>query len=211
MEITSKSGLAVLLSRLKGFSDPDFKLEQYQTESEIAAEMAWNMFYRREIQGKVVADLGCGTGMLGLAMLVLEAKKVFFVDIDEKAIEIAKENLDFVEEKLGVKLKEKAEFVVGDVTVFGDKVDLVVENPPFGIQGKRHADKAFLEVAFVIAPIVYSFHKVESKSFIAKFSDDKGFKIDGYWEFDWPLKQTMKFHRKKIQYIQVGCWKMINI
>ena len=114
MEISTKSQLAVILSRLKGFKEPKIKFEQYQTDSEIAAEIAWFAFYRREIEGKTIADLGCGTGMLGLSTLLLGAKKVFFVDTDEKALGIAKENLSFLEKELDVKLQSRAEFVVKD-------------------------------------------------------------------------------------------------
>ncbi len=99
MEIDTKKQLAMILSQLKGFSSPKIKLEQYMTEGEIAAEIAWNAFYRREIEEKTVADLGCGTGILGLSTLLLGAKKVYFVDIDKDALAIAKENLKMLEEK----------------------------------------------------------------------------------------------------------------
>jgi putative methylase len=207
MEISSKKQLAVILSQLKGFEQPDPCLEQYPTEADIAAEILWFAFYRREIEGKTVADLGCGTGLLGLSTLLLGAKKVFFVDIDEKSIEIAKENLAFLEKKLDVKLKQKAVFVVKDVKDLDEKVDLIVQNPPFGVKVK-HADKVFLEKAFELAPVIYSFHKIESVNFISKFSDEKNYKITHFWSFDWPLKMTMKYHKKKIQYIKVGCWRL---
>jgi len=97
-----------------------------------------------------------------------------------------------------MELAKKAVFVNKDVRDIDEKVDIVIENPPFGIKGEKHADRVFLEKAFNITSIVYTFHKAESKEFIEKFSHDNGFKITNYWEFDWPLKQTMKFHKKKI-------------
>ncbi len=208
MEINTKKRLAVILSQLKGFKDPKSRLEQYEIDSEIASEAVWNAFYQREIEDKVAADIGCGTGILGFAVLLMGAKKVFFVDIDEKAVDAAKENLDFLEKKLGVDLKKKAEFIVSDVDFFDEKVDIVMQNPPFGIQGDKHADKVFLEKAFKITDVVYSFHKAESKKFIDAIAKDNGFKVEEYWEFEWPLKQTMKHHKKKIEYIPVGCWKL---
>ena len=211
MEISTKKQLAIILSQLKGFEKPKIRLEQYSTEADIAAEIIWFAFYRREIKGKVIADLGCGTGTLGLSTLLMGAKKVYFVDIDEKAIDIAKENLKFLEEKLGVKLSKKAVFVVNDVKDFDEKVEVVMQNPPFGIKGERHKDREFLEKAFDIAEVVYSFHKAESKQFIAKFSGDKGWKVTDYWKFNWPLKQTMKYHEKRIQYIPVGCWRLVKL
>ncbi len=210
MEISTKKQLAIILSQLKGFEEPQFRLEQYEIDSEIAAEVVWNAFYRREIEGKVVADLGCGTGILGFSTLLMGAKKVLFVDIDEKAISIAKENLKFLEEKFNVKLSKKAKFIVSDVEFLDEKADIVVQNPPFGIKGDKHSDKLFLEKAFRITDVIYSFHKAESKKFVDAVAKDNGFVIEGYWEFDWPLKQTMKYHKKKVQYIKVGCWKLIK-
>lgn len=207
MEIASKTQLAVILSKIKGFESPQARLEQYQTDSEIAAEILWFAFYRREIEEKVVADLGCGTGLLGIGALLLGAKKVFFVDIDEKSLNIVKENIAFVEAELGVELLDKAVLVDKSVSDFNEKVDIVIQNPPFGVQVK-HADRVFLDVAMKICRVVYSFHKVESKKFIDKFSDEKGFKISNYWEFGWPLKMTMKHHEKKIHKVKVGCWRL---
>ena len=62
-EIRSKSGLAIVLSKLKTFEKPKVRVEQYSMDSEIAAEVLWNGLYRGDIQ-KVIVDLGCGTGML---------------------------------------------------------------------------------------------------------------------------------------------------
>ena len=211
MEINTKKQLAVILSQIKRFENPKIKLEQYSTEAEIAAEIIWNAFYRREITEKTIADLGCGTGILGLGALLMGSKKVFFVDIDKNALEIARDNLEFLDEKFELKGKKKAVFVNKDVNDFDDKVDIVLENPPFGIKGDKHADRAFLEKSFKISEVIYSFHKEESKEFIDAVSKDNGFKIDGYWEFDWPLKQTMKYHKKKIQYIRVGCWRLAKV
>ena len=42
----------------------------------------------------VVADLGCGSGILSIIALLLGAKKAFAVDIDENAIKTAYENAD---------------------------------------------------------------------------------------------------------------------
>ena len=92
----SKSSLAVALSKLKLFSKPDVKLEQYPTDSEIAAEILWNAHMRGDLDNKIVADLGCGTGILGIGALLLGAKKVFFVDIDKNALEILKQNFSRV-------------------------------------------------------------------------------------------------------------------
>jgi len=200
--MASKSQIAVILSRLKQFENPDPTKEQYPTDSEIAAEVLWNAFMSDEIEGRIIADLGCGTGFLGIGALLLGAKKVYFVEKDKKVIKILKENLsDF---DFG-----NYEIINKDVIDFNEKVDVVLQNPPFGIQ-KEHADKVFLEKAFLIAEIVYSFHKIESEDFIRKLSEAYGFEIKNRFIFDFPLKKTMDFHRKKLEKIKVGCWKFVK-
>ena len=47
-----------------------------------------------DITGKSVIDLGCGSGILSIASLLLEAKEADAVDIDPNAINIAYENSD---------------------------------------------------------------------------------------------------------------------
>lgn len=207
-KVGSKSGLAVILSQFEGFESPKRGLEQYETESEIAAEVLWNAFFSREIEGKVIADLGAGTGILGIGALLLGAKKVFLVEKDGDALNICKDNLNFIDEKFEEKFSDDVVLVKGDVSLFDERADIVIQNPPFGIRGRKHADRAFLEKAFQISNTVYSFHTIESKPLIEALSKDQGFRIGGYWEFNWPLKNTMKFHKKRIQYIKIGCWKL---
>ncbi|MBU0461553.1 MAG: METTL5 family protein [Nanoarchaeota archaeon] len=195
----SKSELAVFLSRLERFTSSKLKLEQYETDSEIAAEVLWQAFLMKEIENRTVADLGAGTGILGIAALKLGAKKVFFVEKDEDAIDILKRNLK--------KTKGKYEIICSDIADFDKRADIVIQNPPFGTKTK-HADKPFLEKAFSTADIVYSFHKESTESFIKAIAKDNNFKMTHHWKFDFPLKQSQKFHKKRIQRIQVGCWRL---
>ena len=89
----TKSGLAVVLSQLKKFEEPKVRQEQYFMDSEIAASVLWNAYLLKDIEGKAIADLGCGTGVLGIGALMLGAKHAFFVDSDEKALQTAKDNI----------------------------------------------------------------------------------------------------------------------
>jgi len=70
----TKSSLAIELSNLNVFSKAKVKLEQYPTDSEIAADVLWNAYMKDELKGKTIADLGCGTGILGIGALLLGAK-----------------------------------------------------------------------------------------------------------------------------------------
>ena len=88
-----KKELAVILSRIKIFEYASVQLEQYPTESEIAADILWKANMAGDVEGKNIVDLGAGHGVLGIGALLLGAKKVSFIDIDKGALKIAKHNL----------------------------------------------------------------------------------------------------------------------
>ena len=75
-----KKEIEIILSGLRTFDKQKLSLEQYQTESHIVADLLWHAFMQRDIEGKVVADFGCGNGVFGIGALLLAAEKVFFVD-----------------------------------------------------------------------------------------------------------------------------------
>src|SRR3989344_2106994 len=94
--IGSKAGLARILSGLRMFDEAKVRLEQYTTDGETAADILWNMYILGDIDGKVIVDLGTGTGVLGIGAGLLGAKRVILVDIDKTALNIAKENISKV-------------------------------------------------------------------------------------------------------------------
>ena len=59
----TKSRLAIELSELKVFESAKLKLEQYPTDSEIAADILWNAFMHGDIEGKTIADLAKRLGV----------------------------------------------------------------------------------------------------------------------------------------------------
>lgn len=204
--IGSKQQLAVLLSKLKTFQYPNLALEQYSTDSEIAAAMLWEAYMQQEIQGKRVADLGCGTGILGIGALALEAKHVVFIELDAQAFPILMENLHFLEEELGEEFSNY-EIIQGNIAEYTHNADLVIQNPPFGTQDK-HADLLFLEKALALAPIVYSLHKGSTVEYLRSWAAQRHARIVQVRNFQFPLKQTMRQHQKKVQYIDVVCLKL---
>jgi putative methylase len=201
----SKSRLAIILSQLEQFSEPKVMLEQYPTDPEIAAEVLWNAYMHEDIYGKVIADLGCGTGILGLGALLLGASHVVLVDIDEQALNLAKKNYSKLQSEYSV--DGTAEFHNQDVSTFNKKGDTVIENPPFGVK-RKHADRMFLSIAVKTAPIIYTLHKSESTQFINSFAGDNGLNVSHEWRFSFPLKRRLSYHTRKIHRIQVSCYRL---
>lgn len=204
--IRDKKQLALALSRLKTFSKPNVRLEQYQTGSDLAAEILWHIHHSGYIKDKLVADLGCGNGIFGIGSLLLGAKKAFFIDIDEEAIKLAKENKTIIEKLF--KKKFNTVFYNKNVKEFNNKVDIVIQNPPFGVK-KSHTDKIFLAKAMDITKTIYSIHKIESENFISKFAGDSGFKASIVLRQRFPLKRSFYFHKKKIYFVDTGLWKIV--
>lgn len=75
-----------------------------------------------KLDGKLVADVGCGSGILGVAALKLGAGKCFFNDIDELAIKATEQNLELNGIDGGY------EVVCGDLVLGEEKADVVIAN-----------------------------------------------------------------------------------
>ena len=204
MSIRSQKDLELALSKLKNFEQPSFQLEQYATPSSIAAEWIWTMALKGEVAGKTILDAACGPGILGIGLLLMGARKIFFIDKDAGAMKICIDNYEKIKQEYEI---GAAEFIIEDISLFDGEVDIVVQNPPFGTKD-LHADKRFLEKAFSVAPIVYSMHKATTKKFVEAICRDHGFHITDYWEFQFPIKAAFKFHEKPVVKVDVGLWRM---
>ncbi|MEK6974480.1 MAG: METTL5 family protein [Nanoarchaeota archaeon] len=193
----NKKELAIFLSKLKAINIPKPSLEQYATDSEIASLVLWTAYMNDDIKNKKIADFGAGHGVLGIGALLLNAKKVFFIEKDNGLIRTLKENLSNV--------NGSYEILNIDINNFSSRVDTVIQNPPFGVQ-KKHNDKIFLEKAFELSKTIYSIHKIESGFFIKKIAEENNFDIVDLIKIKMPLKKTMPFHRKRKHNVEVGCW-----
>ena len=204
MTIRSQKNLEIELSKLKNFENPSLELEQYATPSHIAAEWIWTMALKGDVAGKIILDAACGPGILGIGLLLLGAKKIYFVDKDETAMCICMDNYNKVKEEYEI---GEAAFIINDISVFDGEVDIVVQNPPFGTK-EEHADKRFLEKAFSVASIVYSMHKWSTQKFVDAIARDFKFVITDTWRFEFPIKAAFSFHQKPKVMIDVGLWRM---
>ena len=202
--VGSKSALAIELSHVKGFNSPKVRLEQYQTESEVAADMLWIAYMSGNIEDKHIIDAGAGTGILGIGALMLGASHVTFIEKDPEAIVILENNLKL---KISEELIEDNSYSIEekDIKNADTKADTTIQNPPFGVKNRK-ADKIFLEKAISNTDITYSLHKSESQSFINALCKDMKCKVIGRVDYNYPLKQTYAYHTKRIQRINVTCF-----
>ncbi len=205
-----KKDLEIILSGLETFEKQQLDLEQYQTESHIAGDLLWHACMQGDIEGKTVADLGCGNGVFGIGALLLGAKKVIFLDVDDSAIKIARNNVLAVERIVGQKLNKS--FSHADIHKFNKKVDTVLQNPPFGVR-KTHADKPFLLKAMKNSSRIYSFHKLDTARFIESFVRDEGWGVRLVKKYKFPLRKGKEgsnkgyaFWKKNVHYVDVGVW-----
>jgi len=206
MAAITKSKLAIVLSKLQGFSSPKVSLEQYPTDSEVAADLCWNAFMLGDIQEKRIFDLGCGTGILGIAALILGAKSMTGIDLDDDAVKIAEENLEKVRAEGYIESNESA-LIVRNIMEFKGLGDVVIQNPPFGTRD-THADRDFLDKAFEIAHVVYSIHKTSTGQFIEKHAEKNGFTVTHRWNYEFPLKRLYAYHTKEIHRIQATAFRL---
>lgn len=84
-----------------------------------------------DVNGKDVIDVGCGSGILGIAAKICGAKSVYMCDIDEQAVEFARQNASL------------------------NQVDAVIERADL-LEGDRQADFIF---ANITADILMRFSK----------------------------------------------------
>ncbi|CAG8840661.1 38703_t:CDS:2, partial [Gigaspora margarita] len=147
------------------FDKPNFKLEQYCTSPHLAARMLFTAHSNYDdIEGKTVADFGCGCGILSTAshpICLIPA-----LDIDSSALCIAQKNCSNYDVDV--------DFVLTDLTLdplrrWTDNVDTIVMNPPFGTKNNKGIDMIFLKKALEITTTsVYSLHKSSTREYILK-------------------------------------------
>ena len=201
-----KKELELLVQRIPPIHKPKLYLEQYTTPANIVADMVWEAFMRGDIEDRVVADLGCGSGRIAYASLMLGASYVLCIDIDLDVVDLAHRNHAKL---LGLNDFAKIDYIVLNVLSNGiRRVDVVLQNPPFGIRSSVR-DLEFLDQAFKIASTIYSLHRSnnESRILIAKIARDKGFDYALIKTYDFPIPQLHERHRRRIYYIKVDLWR----
>lgn len=190
------------LQQVEEFEDPKILLEQYPTRPHIAACMLHTMAASfGDLEGRTVADLGCGCGVLSLGAVMLGADFVTGFDVDPDALATFQQNLEEFE-------MEQVDLVMCDVARLGGewrgKVDTVVMNPPFGTKHNKGLDMKFLQAGLSLATTaVYSLHKTATRAHVVSQAAALGAEAQVLAELRYDLPNTYKHHKKSSVDIQV--------
>jgi len=202
-----KRTLEIMLSSVEAPENPSAPLEQYSTPSNIAADILYFAYSMGDIEGKKIADLGCGGGIFSIGASLLGADSVIGVDADENSLKKARENVGRFPDLLSYMKEKRLQFLVMDVREFGMQADTVLMNPPFGSQ-TRGADRPFLEAAINSAQTVYSLHNAATEEFVTKKAEEMGAEVTAMKNYKFPIPFMFKFHRKEKTEIDVTMFRM---
>jgi len=190
------------LQQVEGFDEPKILLEQYATRPHIAACMLHTISATfGDLEDKLVADLGCGCGVLSVGSVMLGAGAVIGFDLDPDALALFSQNIEDFE-------IDNIDIINADINSIGDewnnKFDTVIMNPPFGTKHNKGLDMLFLQRAIKMASTaVYSLHKTSTREHILKKASDWGVRPQVVAELKYDLPSTYKHHKKQSQDIHV--------
>ncbi len=189
-----KRELEIALEGLERVPSPDRGVEQYFTPPPLAAEIVHSAFLLGDVEGRITADFGCGNGILGIASLMMGASFCYFLDISPVAVEVTGRNL----RRLGL----PGSVIECDVEDFNERVDTVIQNPPFGAQ-RRHADLPFLRKALSVADVVYTIHNAVTEEFIIRKVMEFGAEVTHLWRRKFPIPRMYSHHRRERVQVEV--------
>lgn len=189
-----KRKLEIFIGSLEKLEKRKVILEQYETPPDIIADIVF--IAADDIRYKKVADLGCGNGGFALAAYLMGAMEVHCVEIDDKAVEVARRNC------------AGTTVIIHNIDVekFNIRVDTVLMNPPFGYQFPG-ADRKFIEKAIDISDTIYTIHHIDALPYIKRIIGNKGV-IEFEKDYKLIIPYGFKFHRDEKRVVDV---KMLKI
>ena len=150
-------------------------------------------FEHDDLEGRII-DLGTGTGRLAIGAALMSPAHVVGVDVDARALELARENA----KTAGVKVK----WVQSTIDELDGTYDTVIMNPPYGTR-TAHADTRFLDKAFQLAPITYSIHKASTRTFLARYVHKSNRRIAETRSMSMKIPHLFSFHARRWKSIEV--------
>ncbi len=187
--------LAMALSNLPPHPQHDVSLEQYATEGDFAARWIAEMVERGDLdEATKVADLGAGNGILGIGCSLAGAASTLLVEKDPAC------QHDY----------EGVEWLIGDISEWnGHDVDLVIMNPPWGVQISM-ADRPFLEAAFNSnAKVIYLLHSTKARH-IQPLAKSLGWLGEEALGGTFRLPAQYEHHRSREEGTKVTVWRFVR-
>ena len=193
----SRKELEIALSQVPKFRNPKAELEQHVTPADLAATILWTAHLAGEIEGKIIADFGCGTGIFCRGAELLGAEECICIDVDMDALDDGKAFLS------------RSDVTQADIlTCPLRSIDVVFMNPPFGTV-RRGIDKEFLTTALAKAKLsVYSIHLASeaTERLFRSIALEYGFNTETVVTlYRMPIEYP--WHRKRIHYMPVQVFK----
>lgn len=186
---------------------PRVDLEQYSTSPHLASQIiCYIEDHFSAISNQIVADFGCGCGILSIASGVMDADLVFSFDIDPKCIDITVRQCGNVD-------SFPHEIVQMDITQGLPthlSFDTIIMNPPFGTRNSG-IDMKFIDIGLQTAEQVFSLHKTSTRRYISKHCSEVGAQAELVATLQYDLPKTHKHHTKKSVDIEVDLWKVSKI
>jgi len=206
VEFLRLKDLEIALELMKRLDEYNVSLEQYPTPASVAASVLYAaQMEHKDIENRIVLDLGCGDGIFAIGAALLGASKVIGIDVQSKALKASQMNSRL----LGI--EDIIDWVLGDVSSLQlcCQIDTVVSNPPFGVKN-RGADLRFLKTAISVADVIYSMHLAGDKNrvFLSKEIEKLGATVTQLETFQFPIGRLFEFHKKSKHLVDVDLYRI---
>jgi len=202
-QLVKQRSLAMILSSLPEHPCNSAELEQYSTSGDIAAMLTMEILSRGDLDDdSVVVDLGAGNGIFGISTALVGASQVVLVEIDQSACAVAFEAIKKVD--MGDVVEVMCCSVDASFDLTG--VDLVISNPPWGLQTPK-ADRPFLEAMIRSGATCYLVHSAEA-THIEPFFERSGWGVERWWEADFALPAKFSHHSRRQSRTRAAFWRL---
>ncbi len=197
--------LAMMLSGLEPHPCDSVEMEQYTTDGDLAARWLADIAAFGDLtEDCKVADLGAGSGVLGLGALAMGADSSILVEADQTACDVAMSNA----ESIGVADSvEVIRATLGSDPIDLGSTDVVISNPPWGRQTPK-ADRPFLEAILSTGVLAHVLHSAEA-SHIQPLFEDAGWAVERYGEADFALPAAYSHHSRQRGRTRVAFWRLV--
>lgn len=197
--------LAMRLSSLVPHPCQSVELEQYPTEGNLAAAWLTKIDLGDGFEGKHVLDLGAGNGILGIGAAFLKARHVTMVECDPITVDALQNNIRDVD---GTSMCTIIEAMVdGTALNLEQPVDMVIMNPPWGVQTQR-ADRVFFETIFAMEiPIVHFIHSIDAEHLLP-LAHSNGYELHSIYQDDFRLPAAYAHHSKNKASTRIRCYRL---